>query len=100
MFNLEGKIKWYYIDDENDIISITNQKDFEEALLVNPDRIIVADNIQKAREEIGISNLQRSELLNQSLIMRKSTYSQKPKVVQPVPIVESAKIEPDIVNQE
>ena len=46
-------LKFYYIDEDGDVISITSEADFEEALQVLADnqlRLIVAENIDQARE--------------------------------------------------
>jgi hypothetical protein len=60
--------KFYYLDSDGDIITISDQNDFVEAQSVNPDRIIIAENIEQANDTLGFSNLQRSSILNQSMM--------------------------------
>jgi hypothetical protein len=45
-------IKFYYLDDENELISITSQSDLQEALSIediNLLKLTVAANVQEAR---------------------------------------------------
>jgi SpoU rRNA methylase family enzyme len=59
------QLKFYYLDQDGDIITVSNQSDLSEALNeVKPDRIIIADNVDQARESIGFSNMQRSSVLS------------------------------------
>ena len=46
-------LKFYYVDEDGDVISVSSQGDFEEAQQVLPDhqlRLIIAENIEQARE--------------------------------------------------
>ena len=42
-------IKFYYMDHEGDIISVTHQKDLEEARSVPSLRLVLARNVEEAR---------------------------------------------------
>lgn len=64
----QANYKYFYVDSDGDIISISNERDFKEALLVKPDRIIVAKDVQEAKESIGFINMQRSSVLSQSIL--------------------------------
>jgi len=78
-FNLSEQdmvgIKFYYIDHEQDIISITNQGDLDEAqnVLNGVLKLVATRNIEEARAPlmesvIGRSNIIRnSDILNQSM---------------------------------
>ena len=71
MINQLGEnIKFYYMDQEGDIISITNQGDLDEARCEPSLKLIIAKNVEEAT--VGLSGgapsmLGRSEVLNQSL---------------------------------
>jgi len=59
-------IKLYYIDEDGDIVSITGQGDLEEAKQVinGPMRLVAATSNEEARQVLGESALNRSEMLN------------------------------------
>jgi hypothetical protein len=65
-------IKFYYLDDEQELISITSQPDFQEALSIEEVatlKLTVADNASKARQELERQigdNSSLIESLNQS----------------------------------
>ena len=42
-------IKFYYMDHEGDIISVTHQKDLEEARSIQSLRLVLARNVEEAR---------------------------------------------------
>ena len=71
MNQLGENLKFYYMDQEGDIISITNQGDLDEARCEPTLKLVIARNVEDAR--IGLSGsagslLNRSEsLLNQSM---------------------------------
>ena len=70
MNQLGENIKFYYMDQEGDIISITNQGDLDEARCEPSLKLVIAKNVEEAR--IGLSGsagsvLNRSEILNQSM---------------------------------
>ena len=62
-------IKFYYLDDENELISITSQGDFQEALAIedfNIMKLTVAINVQEARIQLE-KQLNETMSLNESL---------------------------------
>ena len=76
VFNLDNMkrkdyqtLKFYYIDQDGDIISITCQGDLNEAYQVLNDsqiRFVCAKNNEEARQILGESAAKRSEFLYQS----------------------------------
>lgn len=62
-------IKFYYIDQDGDIISISGQGDLDEAyqVLNGSMRLVCAKNNEEARQILGESAVNRSEILNQSI---------------------------------
>lgn len=67
-------IKFYYLDDENELISITSQSDFQEALSIEDFsmlKLTVAANSQEARKALEkqmSESMSLSESLNASQI--------------------------------
>jgi hypothetical protein len=62
-------IKFYYLDDENELISITSQGDYQEALAIedfNIMKLTVAINVQEARKQLE-KQLSETMSLNESL---------------------------------
>jgi len=84
-------IKFYYLDDENELISITSQGDFQEALNIEDFsmlKLTVAANVQEARMQLerqlsetasmteSLNQSQsRASILNSSAIRREDTNS-------------------------
>ena len=77
-FNLSNlpTMKFYYVDCDKDIISISTEKDFTEALKEYPpiSRLYVSENIDQAKESIRATDIQRSEVLSQSMSIHQSVY--------------------------
>ena len=75
MVQFGDNIKFYYVDSDGDIISITNQGDLQEAyeVLNGQVRLVVAKNLDEAKQIIGESSVNRSEILNQSMHMQQPT---------------------------
>jgi hypothetical protein len=59
-------MKFYYIDQDGDIISISCQGDLDEAyqVLNGSIRLVCASNNEEARQVLGESAINRSEILN------------------------------------
>ena len=59
-------IKLYYMDEDGDIVSVTGQGDLDEAkeAMVGTMRFVVASNNDVARQILGQSAIDRSQLLN------------------------------------
>lgn len=70
-------IRFYYLDEDNELISISSQTDFQEALDdFNNLKLIVANNVSEAREQLSkllSESAALSESLNQSSFLRQST---------------------------
>lgn len=67
MNQLGENLKFFYMDQEGDIISITNQGDLDEARCEPSLKLVIAKNVEEAR--VGLSGsatsvLNRSEILN------------------------------------
>lgn len=70
MVQLGENVKFYYVDSDGDIISITNQNDLTEAYSIIPKgqlRLIIAKSIDEAKEAIGVAAINRSQVLNSSI---------------------------------
>lgn len=68
-------IKFYYIDQDGDIISISGQGDLDEArqVLNGQLRLVCAKSNEEARQVLGESAINRSEILNQSVNLGQPT---------------------------
>ena len=66
MLQFGENIKLYYIDEDGDIVSISSQGDLGEAKQVinGPMRLVAATSPDEARQVLGESALNRSEMLN------------------------------------
>ena len=65
---LGENLKFYYMDQEGDIISITNQGDLDEARCEPTLKLVIARNVEDARMCLSDGALNRSEsILNQSM---------------------------------
>lgn len=65
---LGENLKFYYMDQEGDVISITNQGDLDEARCEPTLKLVISRNVEDAKLGLLGGNLNRSEsILNQSM---------------------------------
>lgn len=111
-------IRFYYLDDENELISITSQSDFQEALSIDDLPILkltVASNVQEARlhleklhnDTLSLSeSLNQSQMMGQSLRMSTSNFGNVPmiprvsEVANPFPVLDSERREIKKISHE
>ena len=67
VFSLD-KVKFFYLDDENELISVSSQIDYQEALSIEPApvKFVIADSAQDAMVQLQ-KQLNESQALNETL---------------------------------
>ena len=76
---IRDNFKFYYLDQDGDIISVTNQLDLDEAfkeMSLGKVKLVLARDIDQARQAIGNSELCKTEMLNQSFYSQSSATGQ------------------------
>ena len=73
--NLGTDLHFYYVDQDGDIISVSNQNDLNEAIKEMQNsrvKLVLANNFDVARQAIATSEFLKSEMLNQSCLSQNS----------------------------